>query len=461
MENKNAIVLYDKYGNDITLASKPVTPQDEPQKGQVKAATRDTTYEFFLSGDVIENPNKFFNHSGSVSNIINQVDDMDESDPYLSGLVQIRKKTLLAMSREIVGDDNEVTDFVRMNFSNINNMHSKLDQMLDCLRIGCTITEMIWHPINGKWHIIDLLDRKQTLFTFKKKEGFQQDGDYKDELRLREINSTTSKKLPINKFLVMTFDEKYGNRWGISLYNRLYWYWFIKRNILNFWQIFLENYVTPVVVAKGTVTDEETKNQIDDFINKIKHRMGIRIPNEIALEFIQAEQQGAKTYDDAISYFDKAMAFLILGNISIIDSGTVGSYARDRVKDKVTRKDIIGSDIAMVESVINDYMIRPLVDYNFANVKEYPKFRIISGEVEDMESMAKVIDTMARLGLPITEKFLYETFGMKQPKEGEELLKVPDYILNPGNQVSASMGNDSIVIESDLQNYYKDLTSVE
>jgi phage gp29-like protein len=452
MEEKR-ISLYDDRGTAIQLSSKPVTPEDNPQKGQVKAIERESTWQYFLSGRVIENPNNFFSHTGALSNVIEQTNKMDETDPYLAGLIQIRKMTLLAKPREIVGEDSEVKQFVIENFAGITNMHSKLEQMLACLKVGCSMMEMIWHPVGDKWWIVDLLSRKQTQFTFKKKKGFQPDGDYQDELRARESTLTDGKKLPPNKFLVTTFDEQYGNRWGISLYHRLYWYWFIKRNILNFWQIFLENYVTPIVVAKGTVTDDGVSSTLDSFIQNIKNRMGIRIPESIALEFVQAKQDGAQTYLDAVAYFDRAMAFLVLGNISVVDNGTSGSYARDRVKDKVTRKDIIGSDIAMLESVINDCMIPPLVDYNFANVTEYPKFRIIAGEVEDMEMMAKVIEIMSRLGLPITEKFIYETFGMKQPKEGDELLKVPEGFGQTPAAIAASMSRRDGV----LAKYYRDL----
>jgi len=426
---ESSIKIYNDQGSSIQLSPPtPVTPEDTPPKGQVEAAARDTITPFFVGDDVIENPNEYFlgQSEDDVSDIIAQVARMDETDPYLAGLIQLRKQSLLAMPREIVGEDNEVTDFVRQNFKGITNMHSKLDQMLEALKVGCSITEMIWHPYQNKWWLWDLMSRRQTLFCFKKKTGHQKDGNYADELRLIDNTVTSGMKLPPNKFVVTTFNQKYENRWGLSLYSNLYWYWFIKRNVINFWQIFLENFVTPIVVVKGTIADPETKAKVDDFIKNIQQRTGVRIPESLVLELIQAKQEGAETYHDAASYFDKGMCFLVLGQVSSLDSGGVGSYARDKIRDTVTRRDVLGSDVSMMESVINDCIIPPLVNYNFSNVTEYPKYRFVTGHLENMEVMLKVMDLLAKLKLPVTKKVVYEIFGLKQPEKGDDLLVIPE-----------------------------------
>lgn len=450
---EKSIMAYSEGGRPMVFAKQP---GDTPPVGQVKVVTRDDYSRYFLSGDVIENPNDFFGDSAALSDVIEQTDHMDETDPILAGLIQIRKTTLLAMPREIVGDEGPVTDFVRANFRGIKNMHSKIYQMLDCFKVGCSMAEMVWHPRDNQWWIADLLLRKQTKFSFKKKKGFQPDGDYTDELRAKGDGYRNSgKKLPKNKFLVTTYDERYGNRWGMSLYHSLYWYWFIKRNILNFWQIFMENYVTPIVVAKGTITDANVAARVDAFIQDIKNRMGIRIPDTLALEFIQAEQEGAKTYIDATRYFDKVMNFMILGQVGSLDSGTVGSFARDKVRDNVTRTDIVGCDVSMIESVFNDYMIPPLVDYNFANVTKYPKYRIVTGQATDVEVMLKVIRLAMELKLPLTEKFIYESFGMKQPEKGEDLIQYPEVASGIGSNFSLVASTNRH--EGITAKYYRDL----
>jgi phage gp29-like protein len=65
-----------------------------------------------------------------------------------------------------------------------------------------------------------------------------------------------------------------------------------------------------------------------------------------------------------------------------------------------------------------------IVDFNFSGVTDYPKVWIRTEEEEDLKPRAErdkilIVD----IGLPVGRKYLYDTYGIPEPEEGEELVK--------------------------------------
>jgi phage gp29-like protein len=66
------------------------------------------------------------------------------------------------------------------------------------------------------------------------------------------------------------------------------------------------------------------------------------------------------------------------------------------------------------------------VDYNFPNVKVYPKVWIRTDPEADLKPLAERDQILVRgIGLPITKKYFYETYGIPQPEAGEDLVEIP------------------------------------
>ncbi len=389
----------------------------KPPKGQAIAAIGE---ELDISAGTLENPNDFFGRTDK--DIVLQCREMDNIDPILYGLFQTRKLSILSLKREIIGEGQEA-DYVRDNFAGIPNFHNKFSQILNAIKCGVAIIEIIWDEWEGgKWGIYDLLPRYQSKFIFRRNPSPK---IYIDELRLlTEKKSEEGEVCLPFKYGVMTYDEEYGNRYGNALYQKIYYQWFYKKNATKFWSIYTERFASPIpkFTPEGAV-DSKDEVTIKKFIKNIKSSTGILLPPGVALELLQAMQGGAESYEKFINQQKDEIAIAIVGQPSTVQSGGTGSYARDKVREKITRGDILGADIKMCETFFNDEIIKPLVDFNFPNVTEYPKWRINKGVIADLGIMIRVVEGLLKAGTPITQNYIFETFGIPIPREGDKLLK--------------------------------------
>ena len=399
-----------------------------PKGGRVVASIGS---ELDIKAGTLENPNDFFGKSDS--DIVEQIRHMDNTNPTLYGLFQTRKLSLLALKREIIGEGQEA-DFVRANFAGIPKFHNKFNQILNAIKCGVSITEIIWDEWKGgKWGIYDLLPRYQGKFIFSRSKSPK---IYEDELKL--LTSDKSEEgIALNpyKFAVMTYDEEYGNRYGNALYQKIYWPWFFIKNADKFWSIYTERFAGPIpkFSSEGKI-DTEDEEKLTYFIKHVKSASGIILPNGIAMELLQAAQGGAENYKEFINHHREEIAIGVIGQPSTVQSGGTGSYARDKVRENITRKDILGADIKLSETFFNDEIIKHMIDLNFANITDYPKWRINKGIIEDFDIMIDVIVKLHNLGVPITKNYIYETFGMPIPGEDDDLLPAPQPAL--GKQFS-------------------------
>jgi len=385
-----------------SLAGKEILKR--PPEGSVYVAEKD---------DQGENPNDYF---GTTDDVVAQVTEMEELDPKLFGLVQTRKLAVLSLESGINGDGVEA-DFAREVFYNISDMHTVLYEMLSAIPVGFSVMELVWGVLDSKFVITAIKARKQTRFKFH---------DKTNELLLITEQDTEGKRVNPSKFAVTTFQPKYSNRYGQALYMKLYWYWFIKKKSVKFWSIFTERFAVPVVIVKeGKNTSPKDKLALDNFVKKIRTAIGIKIPEDVIIEFLQAQQAGTiTTYTEFMGYLDTSVAIAVLGQTLTSDTGKTGSYALGKIHENV-RGDILLADIFMVEQSVNDNMIKPLVDFNFSNVKTYPRWSIAKGRAINQKEIAEVIEILGKAGFKKTpESYVHSTFGIPVPKEGEATLEM-------------------------------------
>ena len=389
----------------------------KPVLGEVKIARGENIWEYW---EIRPNPNDFFGKLTGRT-LTSHVEHMLKTDAHLSSVLQTRKRAVISLDRRIVGQNEEdgkedkIAAFVREEFAGIQNFSAKLYDMLSALEVGFSIVEVIWKQrADGKIGIEDLKARCQDIFVF----------DKDNNLRLLTKEAPLEGiPVPERKFLVFTFDPKYGNPYGTSLLQQVYWPWFFKKHGIKFWAIFVEKFAIPTVVARiPEGVSEEDEEKVKRFIEKIKVATGVTVPEGIIFDLLEANKKGTvQTYNDFINFMNAEISKGILGQTLTTQEGKVGSYALAKVHENV-RLDILEADADFLASVINDQLIRWLVDWNFPNVESYPKFEIITEYGEDLEHEAKVLKHIYDMGLEIPKKYLYKKFGIPQPEKDEEVV---------------------------------------
>jgi phage gp29-like protein len=99
--------------------------------------------------------------------------------------------------------------------------------------------------------------------------------------------------------------------------------------------------------------------------------------------------------------------------------GTPGKLGNEDAQQEV-RQDIKKADADLLSEVLNNTLVRWIVDYNFANVTEYPTLWLRTEKERDLKPLAERDKVLtADIGLKIPERYFYDTYGIPQP-EGDE-----------------------------------------
>jgi phage gp29-like protein len=347
---------------------------------------------------------------------------MQERDVQIAQCLQTRKNAVLGLPWDVIPateekKDVEVADFIREVFTDeIENFREDLGELLSGVGPGFAISEIIWAIDRGRVIVQALKGRKQSRFKF----------NINEKLMYRtDAWGIDYAEVPDQKFLIFRNQPYAENPYGDSVLQKCIWpYWF-KKNMFKFWAMFGERFADPILLIKllhdRELTSEE-KATLDEFANNLQKGVSMRVPKGVEATYLEAMRRSDVTYNDFITYCDGQIAKAILGQTLTSGEGErVGSMALGRVHFDTFWGNIEG-DIASLEATINNYLIRWLVDFNFA-VKTYPQFKIDSSEPEDLKMTADMISTLVRAGVQIPAEWVYQKFSIPAPEKGQEVLQ--------------------------------------
>jgi len=405
------------------------------------------------------NPNDFYEKFRTSGGVAEAAKEMERYDLKLFGLMQTRKLALLSLKREIVGDD-QVADFVREVFSGLRGFHNTIYGLMSCVPCGFSVVEKVWEEQGGRFVYAKLKNWTQDRFSFKKETS----GEYSLMLE----NGWAAKEAANGlKFTVLTHMPENNQPWGHALYQNVHWYWYMKRHGVKFWAISTERFGAPITHA--TIPDNEFSNPgskvrevVESFIATVHKTSAPSIitPQGVEIVLKEANHAGAlASYEGFIKFLDDSMAIAILGQTlssNVSDSG--GSYSLGKVHERV-RMDILSADITMLETFVNDELIKPLVDFNFPDVGSYPKWRIVRPDTEDRKVLAEVISTLVGAGFDgVPMSWIHEKFGIPIPGEGEKVLVPP---APPLPAIGDGMTASEVVRQEQIRLYMEDLRKVK
>lgn len=396
----------------------PVGKDGIPVKtGAVQDPAISTTWTAWDQDQI--NPNDFFQNEGGRT-LVEQSQIMKTTDPHLSGVLMTRKLAILGLKREIQGEG-PIADFVRDIFKNLKNFDWTLYEMMAAIASGFSVTEVVWDllqikgatriiPVKLKPHNQDYFhfDRDWTLYV---KDAKGEKTFYPDEMR---------------KFMIFTYMGEYGSRFGCGKLQEIYWYWYFKKNSMKFWGIFTERFAAPVMIAHyPSDATAEDKIKVDTFIKNFKNSQGLQVPEGFIFDLLEATRSGSvDSYKTFMEYLDAGISKAILGQTLTTEPGRSGSYSLGQIHNLV-RGDILKSDITFLETLINDSLVRWIVDFNFPGpIDDYPKWSINVDNSYDPIALAPVIKSLVDSGhnrIPLS--WINKIYGIPELNEGEAVLQ--------------------------------------
>lgn len=307
-----------------------------------------------------------------------------------------------------------------------------LYNIMSGLDYGFSISEKIWGyyedgPYAGKLGMVGCKTKEPFGYDFKT-DRFGNLLSLVPPATGRVKSAKDNQELPPSKFVIYSYNAEFNNWYGQSDLRPAYRGWWSKDMTIKWMNIYLERYGMPTTVfkypTKGRVKPADL-NAIDDILLNLQAKAGFRIPDNFTAELLEAKRTGEAGYLKAIEHHDKCIsrAILIPNKLGFGDDEQ-GSYALGKKHFDlfliVLEK--LGKDLE--ETVVNEQILRPLVQYNFGQVDEelMPKFRFESLLTDDPKPKAEVLDLCVKNGLVDSrEEWVREYLSL--PKR--DLLKYP------------------------------------
>ncbi|PKN71210.1 MAG: hypothetical protein CVU54_01955 [Deltaproteobacteria bacterium HGW-Deltaproteobacteria-12] len=312
-----------------------------------------------------------------------------------------------------------VADFVSQTLMDCNFDQAR-QELLKAVLYGHHEAEVIWSAdtfkkTDGGITIKKIMGKHPRRFIFTAER----------ELRLlTRQNMIEGEELPERKFITFTYGDS-DNPYGKGLGQRLWWPVWFKKHGIKFWMIFLEKFGMPTVVGKypsGTLSDKQ--KELMNAIEAIQTDTGIKIPDNMDIEFLEASRAGSVSHEQLCEYMDKQISKAVLGQTASTE-GTPGKLGNDQNQADV-RQEITEADADLLDGCLNDTLIQWIVDYNFSGVTAYPKIKTYANANPDLTARVAIDKTLVvDIGLPVAEDYFYETYGIPAPQEGEKVVNVP------------------------------------
>ena len=176
-----------------------------------------------------------------------KVYDSMRIDDMVKASLTLKKQATLAPGWEIEAAsedkaDVEVAEFVKFVFEDMDGtINNALKQILTALDYGYSITEEVWKvieqgPYKGKVGIRALKAKKPHYYRF----DLDKYSNIKPKGLIQDLGFGTGlggTKLPINKFIIYSYQKEFGNWYGSSDLRPAYRNYWSKDNLIKFWNI--------------------------------------------------------------------------------------------------------------------------------------------------------------------------------------------------------------------------------
>jgi phage gp29-like protein len=265
----------------------------------------------------------------------------------------------------------EQVAFLEYCFKNMgNSLEETLDQMLSAVPYGFSVAEPVYTKYKeGKWkNKIGLRKAKvlnPTTIKFKM-------NDYGDILSVVQEIGEKKITIPYEKMIHFNFDSEFGSPYGSSALHAIHKHWYIKDNMYKFANMAYERNGMPLLV--GTVKNKNEVGKMRRILDNILGRTGVAISGTDDIKVLDS----TKTMD-FVNYINHhnmmIMRGLMIPSLLFGNEGSgTGSYAlgQSHFDMFLFRLESIQKDL---QKVINDKIVKRLIDINFGKQEVYPELQ--------------------------------------------------------------------------------------
>lgn len=256
-----------------------------------------------------------------------------------------------------------------------------LEDIIQAYEFGFSISEKIFKKTHeGKLALKDIKPRHPSTWLLHT-------DDYGNVTRYEQRGASASIDVDPNSIIHYINNGRHQNPYGQSDLYAAHQAWLTKRHVSRYYAIYLENAAGPKPVAK--YDRRAPQSVIDSVFNAIKTfqvKTAMTIPKEFEVEFLEAKTNG-EAYIKGLNLFNMFIgrALFIPDLLGFQGSETGGgSFSLGSEQIGLFYKHIYRRR-QILERIMDQHVIRPLVIYNYGIQEDYPKFKFMP--LSDVDAM--------------------------------------------------------------------------
>lgn len=260
-----------------------------------------------------------------------------------------------------------------------------LYEILSALDYGYSVTEKIFKLDKGQWKIKYLKTRYPNTFEFRTDDK----GNLGEKGLVQHTQTRGNQCLPEDKFIIFTYQAEFGNIYGTPDLRAAYKPWWAKNFIIKCWNIYLERFGMPTIIAKydsNSATETDQAN-LATILKNVQAKTSMVLPDSLQVELLQSTKTGEADYGSAIDRYNMQIArSLLVPDLMGMGGAETGggSYSLGEKQFEMFLM-ILKRIRSTLERKINLELVKPLMDLNFGARKGYPvkfKFNDINDDLK-------------------------------------------------------------------------------
>lgn len=348
--------------------------------------------------------------------------EMYRSDATIRASINLIKLAVLSRNWHITPSDSEQSQFLSYVFSHMNGrLSGALGEIFTAIPYGFSVSEIVYEYIEmGRWDGLVGVKRLKGLdpegITFKV-DKFGNLVEIKQDSGLEKGIS-----IPKDRVIIYSNEPEFGNIYGTSRLRAIYTNWFVKQQILKYWNIYLERFAIPILVGK--VQAAEDLDEMVSILDNIQAKTSIATVEGWNIGKLEAgigQSSVNANFENNIDYQNTEIVKNLMVPSLLMSAKKYGSYASSRTHFDLFRI-MINNLETDLDSIIEQHLIKPLVDLNFGVTETYPQFRFDPLTREDLAILSEALLKLQKAGIiHEDEAFIRDLLGL--PPMDKEILK--------------------------------------
>lgn len=345
---------------------------------------------------------------------------LEERLPHLASVMQTRKLALAGLEWTVEpfsddAGDKDVAEHFRRDWEALETEELVLD-LVDAIGKGYSVVALEWATRDGGFAVTgsQWIDAKHFRYDL-------------DDGRFRLITDEHPLGLlpPFGSAIEHRYRARSGTPVRAGVLRTCAYYYLFANMSLKDWLVFSEVYGMPVRIGKyDPSTGKDEREALELAVAMIGSDAAGIISKDTEIEILEASRgSSVDVYEKLLAVCEAGISKAVLGQTLTTSEGQHGTQALGNVHEQV-RQDLLEADARALARTLRMQLVRPWLVFNYGADRADRAPRLVPqiSEPEDLEATSRVVLALVGAGLPVSQNWAWEKFGIPEPKPGEELL---------------------------------------